>query len=387
MSFINRQKYAEIVEMMDHFPVVAIIGPRQCGKSTIAKEILKEKKEHVYLDLDRLSDLQKLKEAEFFLEANRGKLVCIDEVQRFPELFSVLRAEIDEDRRNCRFLILGSASRDLLKQGSESLAGRICYIELSNFSLSEVNSKTDLNSLWVRGGFPDSLLSGNDEVSLVWRENFIRTYIERDIPQLGFSLDSVRLRKLLTLCAHQQGQLIDYTAFGKLLNQSGQSSRNHIELLEKTFVVRILKPFEGNLKKRLVKTPKVYIRDSGILHSLLEIEDINDLLGSYVMGPSWEGFAMEQILAEHPKLKPSFYRTSHGAEIDLLLQRKGKTIAVEFKASKAPVLSKGFYMSLETLNITDAWVIAPINDHYKIKENITVSGLKTFLEYLAENVK
>lgn len=375
---VNRIIQKKIEKYLSIFPAVAILGPRQCGKSTLAHLIASDYPNSIYLDLEKDSDLLTIENPSLLFEPNRDKLICLDEIQNAPELFRFLRSEIDEDRRPGRMLLLGSASVELIRQSSESLAGRIGYIDLTPFFLSEIHKIPDytLSSFWNKGGYPDSFLASSDELSFIWRENFVRTYIERDIPKLGFRIDSMRLNKMVKLIASQQGQLINFSKMGELLQLSSQSARNHIELLESTFLIRVLRPYFSNIKKRLVKSPKIYIRDSGLLHTLLGIENYNELLCNYIVGQSWEGFAIEQITSTHPDWEASFYRTSHGAEIDLILEKKDRTIAVEFKLSDAPKLQKGFYIASNDHNIKERWVIIPKATCFKLDKITTVSNIE-----------
>ncbi|MCG8603480.1 ATP-binding protein [bacterium] len=377
----------EVVQSLLDFPAVAILGPRQAGKSTLARKVTEEIGNAVYLDLEKPSDLRRLSEPEIFLNLHREKLICLDEIQRAQDLFAVLRGRIDENARNGQFLILGSASRDLIRQSSESLAGRIAYLELSPFDLAELvqtldDSDTLLEQTWLRGGFPRSFLSLNDSRSLNWRDNFIRTFLERDIPQLGFQIPAKSVRRLWQMCAHTHGQILNASRLGESLGVSHTTIRTYLDLLQQTFMVLLLPPCEANLKKRLVKSPKLYIRDSGILHALLEIESLDELIGHPVYGASWEGFALENILSVLPKWNKGFYRTSSGAELDLVLTRGQKRIGVEFKASKAPHLSRGFWNAIDDLQLERTWVIAPVPDSYPVAENVEVSGLAPFLENL-----
>lgn len=338
----------------------------------------------IYLDLERYSDLNKLDDPEFFFRNNLDKNICLDEVQLKPDLFRSLRSVIDEDRRNGKFLILGSASKDLIQESSETLAGRIGYIELTPFNTHELenNQDFDLSRHWLRGGFPDSYLQHSDHAGTIWRENFIRTFIERDLPQLGINIPSLTIRRLLTMCAHNQGQILNSTRLGESLGTSYHTIQNYLTLLEQLFIVRTLKPYFPNIKKRIIKSPKVYIRDSGILHSLMNIENMNDLLGHPVFGSSWEGYCIENIVSQFNDWQAYYYRTSSGNEIDLILEKGSRKLAIEFKASSAPNLTKGIYQALNDLSIEKLWVIAPTVDSYALNERINISPLNNFLQQI-----
>jgi predicted AAA+ superfamily ATPase len=380
-TYITRKIEPDVQKNLKGFPLVAILGPRQCGKSTLAKRIISSRKKSVYLDLELESDLRKLEDPELFLTQHEDKLVCIDEIQRIPDLFKALRGIIDRKRKNGRFLILGSASRDLIRQSSETLAGRICYMELTPFLFSEVSNagKPDLMKLWSRGGFPESFLSRSNQSSVTWRENFIRTFLERDIPQLGFNIPARTLRRLWTMLAHSHGQVLNSSRLGESIGASHTTVRSYLDILEQTFTLRLIQPYHSNVKKRIIKSSKVYIRDSGILHALLGIENKNGLFGHPVFGSSWEGFVLENILSAYPKHNPFFYRTSSGVEIDLVLERGTKRIAFECKASKSPALSKGFYRALKDLSIDHAYIISPVDEQYPLNKNVTVAPLHTFI--------
>ncbi len=383
-EMIKRNIYQSIIDRLKSNPVVAILGPRQCGKSTLSKMIISDIGNSIYLDLESPSDLNKLIDIETFFDVNKNKLVCLDEIQRTPDIFSALRSIIDRNGNNGQLLILGSASRDLIRQSSESLAGRISYLELTPFMNSEVNRENDMDSmrnLWMKGGYPRSYLSDYKE-SGIWRGDFIQTYLERDIPQLGFNIPASLIRRVWMMCAHNHGQIMNYSKIGDSLGISHNTVRSYIEILSQTFLLRPLLPFHGNLKKRMVKSPKFYIRDTGLLHSLLGISGMNDLLGHPVYGYSWEGFALENILAELPDWNGCFYRTSTGSEIDLILEKGTKRVAVEFKASSAPELTRGFRVAMRDLEINDAWVIAPVTDNYALSKNVTVSPLWFFIDYM-----
>ena len=381
-TYVSRKIEPDVKKNLKDFPVVAILGPRQCGKSTLAKRIVSSRKKSVYLDLELESDLRKIDDPELFLSQNEDTLVCIDEIQRMPDLFKSLRGIIDQKRKNGRFLILGSASRDLIRQSSETLAGRICYMELAPFLFSEVSKagKPDLIKLWSRGGFPDSFLSRSNQSSATWRENFIRTFLERDIPQLGFNIPAQILRRLWTMLAHSHGQVLNSSRLGESIGVSHTTIRSYLDILEQTFMLRLIQPFHANVKKRIIKSSKVYVRDSGVLHSLLGIESKNDLFGHPVFGSSWEGFALENILSAYPMHSPYFYRTSSGVEIDLVLERGTKRIAFECKASKSPTLSKGFYQALKDLSIDHAYIISPVDEQYPLKKNVIVAPLHNFIK-------
>ncbi len=385
-GFLPRRIRREVEEGLRDFPAVAILGPRQAGKTTLAREIVGQLPAAVYLDLERPSDRRKLADPELFFRMHRARqretLFCLDEIQRVPEIFPILRGAIDEAGRNGQFLILGSASRDLLRQTSETLAGRIRFLELSPFLAAEVEARefATLSRLWLRGGFPRSYLARDDASSLRWRESFIRTFLERDLAQLGFAFPPETLRRLWRMLAHSHGQLLNSSKLGASLGVSHTTARAYIELLAETFMVRLLEPFAANLKKRLVKSPKVYLRDSGILHALLEIEDGDDLLGHPICGPSWEGLVIENLILSLPRWRPSFYRTSNGAEIDLVLSRGRRRIAAECKASTAPTPSRGFHTAAAELQVDQAWILAPVDEAYPIGPRIKVGPLAAFLE-------
>lgn len=384
-KYIRRIHHPAILECLRDFPAVAILGPRQCGKTTLAKAVIAEIGKCIYLDLEKPSDRNKLLEPELFFSSNTTKLVCLDEIQRLPEIFSVLRSVIDEADRNGQFLILGSASPDLIKQTSETLAGRIAYLELSPFLLSEIKKQQEhttrrLYGYWLKGGFPRSYLARNEKSSMRWRKNFILTFLERDIPQLGYRIPAESLRRLWMMSAHYHGQLLNLSKLGESLGVSHTTVRSYIALLVNTFMVRMLPPFEINLKKRLVKSPKLYIRDTGILHALLDLEAFEDLMGHPVFGASWEGLVIENVISAFSGWNMGFYRTSAGAELDLVLEKKGHRIGVECKASAAPRVSKGFWNCLQDLKIKKAWIIAPVETAYPLSKDVTVSPLMDFLQ-------
>ena len=383
-GLIDRQLTATVEERLQNNPALAILGPRQCGKTTLAAQIVKKFKNSVYLDLENPADLAKLSDPLAFFSLHKEDLVCLDEIQRAPELFSILRSVIDDRARNAQFLILGSAGRDLISQSSESLAGRIAYIDLTPFLLSELEAaqKGDMRQLWLKGGFPRSYLAQNLDVSFDWRQDFIRTFLERDIGMLGFRMPPARLGRLWKMCAHIHGSLLNASKLADSLGVSSHTVRSYIDLLAQTFMLRVLLPDAPNLKKRLVKSPKIYIRDSGILHALLDIRTHDDLLSHPIIGASFEGFAMENILAFARNYEPSFYRTSAGAEIDLVLRRGRRTLAFELKSSSVPRVSKGFWNALEDIAPDNAYVVAPVNESYPLKGDVMVSPLQEIIAKL-----
>ncbi len=378
-GYIRRSAESEVLSALARSPAVAILGPRQCGKSTLAEHMLRGR-DAVSLDLQSRQDLAKLAEPELFLEQHRSRTVCLDEIQRLPDFFTILRSEIDRDRRPGRFLILGSASRDLIRQSSETLAGRIAYVPLTPFLLPEVSSRGPLWDLWSRGGFPESLLASDDVQSAAWRRDFTQTFLERDIPALGFSIPMPVMDRLWRLLAHYHGQTANFSKLAEAADISVQSLRKYLALLEQTYMLRMLPPYEANLKKRLVKAPKLYVRDSGVLHSLLEIESYDRLLGHSVVGASWEGFALENIVAGHPLWRSSFVRTSNGAEVDLLLERGGIRKLYEFKASKAPKPSRGFHQLVHDLLPQSAAIVAPVDESFAIGKGVHVLTLLDAVE-------
>ena len=378
-GYVERKLEEQIVEQIERIPVIALLGPRQCGKSTLAAKILQNIKEAIILDLERPADLRALSDPETFFKVNDEKLICIDEVQNQPDLFPVLRYESDRRGRNGQFLILGSASPLLIRQSSESLAGRITYLELTPFLLNEIETPDlKMRELWLKGGFPRSFLAGSLGESIEWRTNFIRTFLERDIPSLGINISTKHIHRLWTMLAHSSGQVMNYSKLSESLGVSRNTVRHYIDILEQTYMVRVLNPYFSNSKKRLVKSPKVYIRDSGILHSLLEIEDQNSLLSHPIYGQSWEGFALENILAAiDSRWKPSFYRSEKGNEIDLILEKGLRRICLEFKASSAPKVGKGFWIALEELKPEKTWIVAPVERTYPLDgaQNIWVGSI------------
>ncbi len=384
---IPRISQSKVEAALARQAAVALIGPRQVGKTTLAHEIAKTRPS-IYLDLEAAADRDKLSEPVLFLDRHVDKLVILDEIHRVPALFEALRGIIDTGRRaghrTGRFLILGSATLDLLRQSGESLAGRITYIDLAPLTVAEVDAG-DLEQLWLRGGFPDSFLAATDDDSLELRESFVRTYLERDVPMFGPRIPAETLRRLWTMLAHNQGTLLNASRLASGLSVSSPTVTTYIDLLVDLLLVRRLPPFHANVGKRLVKSPKTYVRDSGLTHALLNIETFEDLLGHPVSGPSWEGFVIENLITAAPsRAQASFYRTAAGAEIDLLLELGGRrgTWAIEIKRGLAAKPQRGFYNALEDLQPTKAFVVHAGEDPYPIAEGIEAVGLREMVGLL-----
>ena len=368
-------------ELLNQLPAVVLIGPRQAGKTTLAFAEKNLRDTATYLDLELPSAQRQLDDPEAYFLAHQNQLVILDEVQRVPDLFAVLRGVIDQRRRNGessgQFLLLGSASGVLLQQTSESLAGRVAQLELTPFQAREILTSSaaaaDMNSLWVRGGFPLSWLAQSDSSSLTWREAFITTYLERDIPALGPRIPATTLRRLWTMLAHSQGELLDQSKLAGALAISGQTVGRYIDLLCDLMLVRRLPAWSGNIGKRLVRAPKVYVRDSGIVHALLGLQNLDAVLGHPVAGSSWEGFVIEQLIAAAPQAQASFYRTSHGAEVDLVLEFKsGDTWVIEIKRSSAPTVSKGFHIAANDVKASRKLLVAPVDNMFVMRDAIDV---------------
>ncbi len=360
---IERRIRAELLQAMDENPAVGLLGPRQTGKTTLALEVAATRPA-IYLDLETPSDRAKLSDPEQYLRQHEDKLVILDEVHRAPEIYQTLRGLIDRGRRRGRtggqFLLLGSASADLLKQSGETLAGRIAYLELCPFDTLEVGGN-ELNALWVRGGFPSSFLANSERQSLLWREDFIRTYLEREISQFGVRIPPETLLRFWTMLAHNQSMQLNASTLAQGLGVEGKSVARYLDLLVDLLLVRRLPAWHRNVGKRLVKSPKVSVRDSGLCHALLSIGSLDQLLGHPVAGPSWEAFVIESLLAAAPRsTKASFYRTAAGAEVDLVLEVPGEKIwAIEVKRSLAPKLSRGFHQACEDLKADERFVVYP----------------------------
>jgi hypothetical protein len=383
-KLIKRKIEGFVKENLSVFPAVTILGSRQCGKSTLVKMISKNLDTFLYLDLQNRDDLAKLNEPSLLFKANSKTTICLDEIQLLPELFSVLRSEIDSNRQNGRFILLGSASRDLIQHSSESLAGRVGIIELTPFLISELSDEKgfDLNRYWLRGGYPDSYLAKSDSLSNLWCENFLQTYTERDIPQLGFQISAKQIKRMLIMSAHSHGQVFNASKLGESLGLTHPTIKKYLDLLEQTFILRSLQPFEKNVKKRLIKTPKVYVRDTGLLHRLLQINNFNSLMGNPIFGASWEGLVIENICSSIRNCQFSFYRSATGDEIDLIIHKPNSVIAIECKASTAPKMSKGFWRALEIVKPDKTYIVAPINGIYPIKNGVEMCGLSEIIKIL-----
>ena len=379
-GMIPRRIAHDINSRLELFPAVALLGPRQVGKTTLARAIAASR-ESVYLDLENPNHIRKLADPLRYLSAHEKRLVVLDEVQRMPGLFGTLRGIIDEGRRRGsgtgRFLMSGSASAVFLGQSGESLAGRIAYLELRPFDVLELDS-ADPMRLWVRGGFPPSLLQDSEEDSFTWREELIRTYLERDIPQLGPRIPATTLRRLWTMLAHSQGQVLNASRLARSLSVDGKTVARYLDLLVDLLLVRRLPPYLANLGKRLVKSPKIYVRDSGVLHALLGLVDMEALLGHPVAGNSWEGHVIENILgAAPPRVQASFYRTADGAEIDLVLELpRGEIWAVEIKSAHSPLLQKGFHIARRDIQPDRSFAVYPGTERYPIADGIEAIGLR-----------
>jgi predicted AAA+ superfamily ATPase len=371
-GYFSREAGVTLAKALERAPAALLLGPRQCGKSTLARQLLAQRGDAVILDLQDRADRARLQEPELFFEAHRHQLVCLDGIQLLPEFFSLLRAEIDRDRRPGRFLLLGSASGPLLRQSQESLAGRIAQVELTPLLLREVAQAISWQQLWLRGGFPESLLAAVDEDSLDWREDFIRTFLGRDIASLELGLPLPLMERLWRLLAHSQGQTLNASRLAGLLDLRSTRLKQLLAVLEQTFMLRLLPPLEANLSKRLVRSPKLYLRDSGLLHNLLGIETYDDLLAHPQAGESWEGFVIEQLIAAHPRWRPYFLRTGNGAELDLVLERGQRWRVFEIKLSKAPRVSRGFHELVGQLQPERAELIAPVDQPFEARPGIWV---------------
>jgi uncharacterized protein len=390
---ITRRLRPYIEDRLKQMPAVVLLGPRQVGKTTLARNIAsrKAKSAALYLDLERPVDQRRLRDADTFLRAQAGKLVVIDEIHRAPSLFETLRGIIDERRaageRSGHFLLLGSAAIELMRQASETLAGRVAYVNLGPIDALELPSQVgDTDRLWLRGGFPDSVLAPSDAASLDWRRDFIRSYLERDVPMFAPRMPAETIGRLWTMLAHAQGSPLNQARLASSLGVTSPSVGGYIDLLVDLLLVRRLRPWAGNVGKRLVRTPKVYIRDSGLTHALLDIETWEDVLGHPVAGSSWEGFVIEKLIAAAgDRRTPYFYRTEDGAEINLLFERGGKPeMAIEIKRSSAPTLSRGFHSAREALKVKESYLVHGGPDSWPESDGVTAIGLVGLMKKLTK---
>ena len=383
LSMIKRKLQAKITDLLKQFPAVAILGPRQVGKTTLAKQIAaSRKKTSVYLDMEKQADRNRLKDAHSYLEQYKDQCVILDEVQLLPNLFSALRPLIDEHRKPGRFILLGSASPGLVKGVSESLTGRVSYTELTTIGLLELPKNISQQKHWLRGGFPEALMAKTTVRAEQWMASFIYGYAERDLEMLfNVNLSSVTLQKLWTMLAHASGTIWNAEIFSRSLGITAPTVLRYMDYMEGGFLIRRLLPWHVNAKKRLVKSPKVYLRDSGILHHLLKLDSVDEVLGHPVAGNSWEGYVIEQIYqAKSSNIEMYFYRTHDGAECDVVLVKGVTPLAcIEIKLTNAPVVSKGFYVCIEDLSPKKKFVITPSSEDYPSKDGVIVTSLYQFL--------
>lgn len=375
---IDRPDYLNRIQIaLNRSPITALLGPRQCGKTTLARMIARGIKA-THFDLESQQDLARLQNPELALSALQ-ELVIIDEIQQMPALFKVLRVLVDREPGKRRFLILGSASPDIVKNVSESLAGRVEFIDLAGFHLLEIGTDDTLK-LWVRGGFPRSFLADTDQDSASWREGFVRTFLERDIPQLGITIPSTAMRRFWTMLAHYHGRIWNASELARSMGINDKTVRSYLDILTGTYMVRQLQPWHENLGKRQVKSPKIYIRDTGLLHSLLTLPTYDSLTAHPKVGASWEGFVIEQLMLT---LKPDtayFWATHQGAEIDFFFIHRGKRYGIEIKYSENPRVSRSARISMQNLNLRHLWIIYPGNHAYPVEESMTVLPLKAIAE-------
>lgn len=393
---ISRDLEKPLKEALRQRPVVVLLGPRQVGKTTLALKIATQQpgKESAYMDLELDSDLSKLNATEDYLRRFENKLLVIDEIQHKPELFRVLRGLVDIRKRKGektgQFLLLGSASRDLLQGTSETLAGRVRYLALTPLTALEIYKRDKLGfspeKLWFRGGFPDSYLAESDTESRIWRSDFISSYVERDIPLMGPQVAAARMKRFWLMIAHYHGQQVNFSSIAKSLEVSHTTVRSYLDILTDFYMIRQLAPWSGNSRKRIVKSPKIYLRDTGLLHQLLNIADFEDLLAHPVVGASWEGFVIENVITYLPDTwRYSYYRNARQAEIDLILEGPRKQIwAVEIKKSAAPVLSKGFYTACEDIQATHKFVVYAGNENFPMSQQTEAMGLIAFLKIIEQ---
>ncbi len=375
---IERPFYLErLIAAVSRSPVTALLGPRQCGKTTLARRFAQDRTA-TYFDLESLPDVRRLENPELVLGPLEG-LVVLDEIQAVPGLFSVLRTLVDRPENRARFLILGSASPALVRHVSETLAGRVEFVELAGFDLAEAGGQ-DWKRLWLRGGFPRAFLAESEESSLAWREGFIRTFLERDIPQLGITIPATAMRRFWMMLAHYHGQTWNASELARSMGMSDKTVRSYLDILTGTFMIRQLQPWHENIGKRQVKAPKVYFRDSGLLHSLLDLTDERSLLGHPRVGASWEGFALEQVLQAVRPAAAYFWATHSGAEVDLFFLQHGRRLGVEIKFNEAPKITPSMRAALVDLRLDHLWVVYPGQHAYPVHEKIDVWPLQRVME-------
>jgi len=378
----TRKKEADIIKSLTNFPVVGVLGPRQCGKTTLVKKLSdKFSKPTIYLDMESSRDRSVLNDPELYFNQHAEECVILDEIQLYPELFPILRSVIDRDKKPARFIIIGSSSPKLLRKSNESLAGRVSYHELTPFLITEIKNK-DKHRIW--GGFPDCFLSDSDEFSYEWLQNYIQSYTERELPQLGLKTSASNIYKLLRMLAHSHSQLLNINQLSKSLGISATSVKNYVDFLSEAFIIRLLQPYYHNTKKRLVKAPKIYIRDTGIFHALIGISNKQELEFNPQLGDSWEGYVVEQIINHLPKnIEPMFYRTQHGNEVDLLLVKGQKVLAaIEIKNTLSPKPSRGFRISIEELSPEKKVSVVPSDENYELEKGLFVMGIREVLEWV-----
>ena len=364
---------------LSYFPAVAILGPRQVGKTTLVKTLLSDySKDVVYLDLEYVADQRRLQQPDLFFQANQNSVVVLDEIQRMPELFPLLRSLIDQYRVPGRFVLLGSASPDLLKNSSETLAGRVIYLELSPLHLLEIRPQYAYRDHWLRGGFPDALQAPDEMIWRLWMDSFIQTYVQRDLPDLGLPAPPGTIRNLLTMLAGIQGGQLNYSDLARSLDLSVHTVQYYVGFLENVYLIRRLPPYFVNIGKRLVKAPKVFVRDSGLVHRLTGIDTFNALAGSLLLGGSWEGYVVQQLVSRlATDVTPYYYRTQNGAELDLLFVKGGKpVVALEIRYSNAPTLTRGNTQAIADLGVEQTLVVTPEADGYWLRKDVRVCSIQ-----------
>lgn len=381
--YLPRKIETETLKALQNNPVVAITGPRQCGKSTLAKHLAKDFPSSIYLDMERPSDLHKMENAEWFLSTQRGKLICIDEIQRKPELFPLIRSLVDEWETNGAFMVLGSASHELLMQSSESLAGRISYKRLTPFLWDEVSDYYSKETFLSRGGFPRSILAAYDETSFEWRSDFISTFLERDL-LFWRTFTPATMRRLWQMLAHVNGQTTDYTTLAKSLGLSSATIKQYIDLLESTFMLEVVQAYHSNQGKRLIKAPKLYIADSGITSTLLGLHSFTAIAGHPALGTIWEQIILSSIKGSLKDGAVYFYRTQHGAELDFIIETNKTIYAVECKASMTPTLTRGNYNAIEDIQPRHTFVVAPVEAGWKVNQTTDVVSVSELIERLKD---